>query len=330
MKVVVTGGAGFIGSHIVESLLLKGHSVKVYDNFSSGTHENLKNLDCEIIEGNILDFEKLSKAIVGADIVSHQAAQLEIFRSTDDPVFDIEVNVIGTLNVLKACQSAGVQKVMNASSACVYGQAHGPTSESSELRPNWAYGVSKLAAEKYGAIYNDYHDLPVTSFRYGIVYGEREWFRRVLTIFVKRAIEKKPLVVFGDGAQIRDFVHVSDVVRCHNLALESSSSGGQTYNIGSGSPTTITELARKVVEAMGENIEILHEETPQGAFSTLVPDKRRNTAELKSMWLDIAKAQQEWGWSPQVSLIDGLKRSIHWATQNKHRWQKIQYSGLNP
>lgn len=326
MKIVVTGGAGFIGSHIVESLVQLGHQVVVYDNFSSGLLDNIRGVECEIIEGDILDSEKLSRAFQGAEVVSHQAAQLEIFRSTDDPLFDVNMNIVGTLNVLEAAKKRGVRHVLNASSACVYGQAHGMTSEKSEARPNWAYGVSKLAAERYGLIYSDSNAPDVTSFRYGIVYGEREWYRRVLTIFVKRALEGKPLVIFGDGDQLRDFVHVSDVVACHNTALMNDKSAGGVYNVGTGVPTSVKCLAEIVVDVSGKKLEILSEQTEQGEYSRLVPGKRRNTAELKSMWLDVSKAKSELGWAPRVILREGIARSYNWAAQNLDRWKEIRYS----
>lgn len=328
MRIVVTGGAGFIGSHIVESLVNDGHQLTVFDNFSTGSRENLRAVirDVEIVEGDIRDIESLRRAFRGADIVSHQAAQLEIFRSTEDPLHDLSVNTIGTMNVLQAARESLVQQVINASSACVYGQADGLTREDHTLRPNWAYGVSKLAAERYCDIYSDYRGLPVVNLRYSITYGEREWFRRVLTIFVKRAILGQPLVVFGDGKQVRDFIYVADVVHLHNSCLGNPAVAGQSYNAGTGRGTTIAQLAERVRTAAGTDLPIIFEETREGDFSKLVPEKRRNSEELKTMLLDVSKAERELHWRPSTSLALGLEREIAWARANLSRWERMLYT----
>lgn len=329
--VLVTGGAGFIGSHIVEDMVARGLKVKVYDNFSFGTYENLQHLDSqvEVIRGDILDYNSLLEAMKGADFVSHQAAQLEIFRSTDDPVADLQINTIGTLNVLKAAQQCGVQKVINASSACIYGQVEGLTPEDQLPFPNWAYGVSKLAADRYAKIYSESHGLPVVNLRYSIVYGEREWYRRVLTIFIKRVLQGKPPVVFGDGQQVRDFLYVSDLVRFHQLCLENPVANGQSYNVGTGIGTTVETLARRAVEASGKDLDVLFEQVPEGSFSTLVPDKRRNSAELKIMLLDCSKAYRDLGWQAKTPLVEGIRREMEWAAKNPHRWEKISYTEVS-
>lgn len=304
-----------------------GHEVVVFDNFSSGNWDNLKTIqnDLRVIEGDIRDYGALESALRGADLVSHHAAQLEIFRSTDDPLFDLEVNTIGTLNVLRAAKKNGIFRVINASSACIYGQAEGLTAETHDPRPNWAYGISKLAAEKYCHLYNDYQQLPTVSFRYGIVYGEREWYRRVLTIFIKRALEDKPLVVFGDGSQVRDFINVRDVVAMNRICLDHDSAPGHAFNVGTGVPTTVLQLAQ-AVQKIFPHVDIVHENTKQGEYSTLVPDKKRNSAELQSMWLNPTKAEEMLGWTPQVSLYDGITAMAEWAKQNPGRWTNIRYS----
>lgn len=330
MKIVVTGGAGFIGSHIVEDLVTAGHQVKIFDNFSSGILENLKSVmqDIEIIEGDILDEEALKKAFKNADIISHQAAQLEIFRSTDEPVFDLEVNTIGTLNVLKAAKENNVKKIVNASSACIYGQVEGLSNEMVYPRPNWAYGVSKLAAEKYCDIYSDYYNLPVVNLRYGITYGEREWYRRVLTLMCKRVINNQSPVVFGDGEQIRDFIYVDDVVSMHNIVMFNENANGKAYNVGTAKATSIKQLAKTIVLASGKDLEVIIENTGEGEYSKLIPDKKRNSSELKVMLLDVSKAKKELDWEPKTSLLNGVKKEMEWAIENMPRWEKVFYTKI--
>lgn len=331
-KVLVTGGAGFIGSNIVESLLELGANVGVYDDFSFGFEDNLTPFkkDIEIIRGDILDYESLSKAFKGYDLISHHAAQLEIFLCVDDPYRDLQVNTVGTLNVLRAAKERNVKKVINASSACIYGQTNKATTEESLPVPNWAYGVSKLAAERYATIYNNYENVPAVSLRYGITYGEREWYRRVLTIFIKRAILKQPLVIFGKGDQIRDFVYVKDAVRLHNLCIEKENANGQSYNVATNCPTTINELAEAVAEVaadvLGFRPDIIHEQTEEGEFSKLVVDKKRNPAELKTMLLDVSKAKNELGWEPEVMFREGIANEMRWCLENLDRWQKVHYT----
>ena len=331
-KIFVTGGAGFIGSHIVEKLVASGAEVTVYDDFSFGNVDNLFNVknDINIVKGDILDFELLKNSMIGHDIVSHQAAQLEIFLGSENPIRDLNINTIGTLNVLQAAKQNNVAKVINASSACIYGQTESNTAEDCLPMPNWEYGVSKLAAERYGTIYNDYKDLPVVNLRYAITYGEREWYRRVLTIFIKRAVLNEPLVIFGDGQQIRDFIYVKDVVRLHNLCIENEVANGQAYNAGTGIPTTIVDLAHLVSDVAEDILNyrppIIFEETREGEFSRLVPAKKRNTAELKVMLLDVKKVYQELGWKPDTTLREGVKNEMRWVSENLHRWEEIHYT----
>ncbi|MFA5927120.1 MAG: NAD-dependent epimerase/dehydratase family protein [Patescibacteria group bacterium] len=327
-KILVTGGSGFIGSHLTESLVKAGARVTVYDNFSFGRKENLASVskDIEIVEGDILDQDHLDQVIDGKDIVSHQAAQLEIFLASSDPYADLKTNTIGTLNILRSAKKHGICKVINASSACVYGQKEGSVDETSMPVPNWEYGISKLAAERYGTIYSTYNDLPVISFRYGITYGPREWFRRVLTIFIKRALENKDIVVFGDGQQVRDFISVHDVVRLHNLAIEDEACRGDFFNVGTNIGTNVNDLAKLVILATGKNINVIHEELNEGEFSKLVPEKKRNTAELKLMLLDYSKASKTFGWQPEIQLEEGIREEFEWAKDNLHYWEKIRYS----
>ena len=327
MKILITGGLGFIGSHIVKSLTEKRYEVVIYDNFSTGLRENLDGINSdkiELIEGDILDYNKLHTAMHGVDIVSHHAAQLEIFVGIDEPEKDLSVNTVGTLNVLKAAKNNNVQKVVNASSACIYGQTDKEKNENDPTNPNWAYGVSKLAAEKYANIYSKYKSLPVTNLRYGIVYGEHEWYRRVLPIFIKKVILGENPVVFGNGNQIRDFIYVGDAVELHNKCLFDEAANGETFNVGTGEPTTIIELADTACKIVEEDLQVIFEDLQEGQFSSLVQGKKRNVDELGVMLLNIDKAKNILQWEPKIPLSEGMEKEYHWAKNHLYRWDRIQ------
>ncbi len=329
-KILITGGAGFIGSHIVDSLVKSGNRVIVYDNFSSGNIGNLKKSirKIQIVKGDILDYPKIEKVMKGVDFVSHHAAQLEIFKAESDPLFDLRINTIGTLNILKSAKYNRIRKIINASSACVYGQPISKIQdENHPTNPNWSYGVSKLTAEKYCQIFSKESGIPVTSLRYAIVYGEREWFRRVLTIFLKRAINKQDLIIFGNGNQYRDFVYVKDVVRLHNLCIENKSAENEVFNVGQGKPTTIKKLARIVRKISGiNNLRIKYEDVKEGESSILVQGKKRNPQDLKGMCLSSRKAYKILHWKAQTSLVEGITKEFRWAKVNLNRWDKIKYT----
>jgi UDP-glucose 4-epimerase len=327
-RILVTGGAGFIGSFIVEALVAEGCRVTVYDNFRTGYRENLASVSDEIvvIEHTILDYDRLLEACRGQDAICHQAAQLEITRAIDDPIEDLQTNTAGTLNVFKAAVEAGIEWVVFASSAGVYGQAvETPQHENTHpTKPNWAYGVSKLATEKYAAIFRDLHGLQTTGLRYGIVYGPREWYGRVLTIFLKRALEQQPLVVFGDGEQIRDFVHVDDVVEMNLLCLRDERAASEILNVASGVGTTINELAAVVREISGHDLEIVHEDVEEGQSSSYY-HRIRLPMELKTLVQSYEKARELLGWRPTVALRDGVAGEYAWLQENSGRWQRMTY-----
>lgn len=322
-KILITGGAGFIGSYITESLVQKEAKVTVFDNFSSGRMDNLQTVKdkIKIIKGDILDYPALEKACQGMEIISHQAAQLEIFRCLEDPILDLKTNIIGTLNVLNAAVKNRVKMILNASSACVYGQAQSiPQNEEGHPKnPNWPYGVSKLAAEKYCRIYSELHGIPIVSLRYGIVYGEREWFGRVLTVFCKRVLSNQNLIVFGDGGQCRDFVYVGDVVDMHNRCLEKEVIG--EYNVATGIKTTISKLAELVIEGSGKDLKVIYENPKEGEFSRHMPERKRIPQELKAMVLDISKAKKDLEYEAKVNLKEGIKRELKWARMNLEYWE---------
>lgn len=327
-RVLVTGGLGFIGSHIVESLVRRGAVVRVFDNCRTGDEDNLRGVrdDVEVVRGDILDVDALRRALHRVDAVSHQAAQLEITRAIADPVEDLTTNTIGTLNVFRACAQAGVTRIVQASSAGVYGQAaRTPEDEDTHpTEPNWAYGVSKLANEKYAAIMRAVHGLCITSLRYGIVYGPREWYGRVLTIFLRRALDRLPLVVFGDGRQVRDFVYVSDVVAMHERSLLDGAADHQVFNVASGEGTSVNRLAELVNQVTGNDLDIVHEDVPEGEMSAQL-ERRRLPQELKTLVQSRDKARELLGWEPRTSLEQGLAAEWRWLQENPRRWTVMSY-----
>jgi UDP-glucose 4-epimerase len=327
MNILVTGGAGFIGSHIVESLVKAGAQVTVYDNFSSGLAVNLQGLSgVRIVEGDILDRDRLQQAMRGMDAVSHQAAQLEITTSIADPMSDLRTNTEGTLNVLRSMVETGVKRLIFASSACVYGEAeYIPEDELHPTNPNWEYGVSKLASEKYCRIYAAEHGIKFTALRYSIVYGPREWYGRVLTIFLCRLLERKPPVVFGDGSQQRDFVFVKDVVELHNRCLQHPASVGHVFNASTGKATSIRHLADIASGLVNGSASVQYEDVRVGGRSQLVDGRQRLPAELQRMVLSPQKAEHLLGWKAQVPLEEGIRSEWEWLQQNADRWKEMHY-----
>jgi len=328
-SVLITGGAGFIGSHLVDDLLKSGHRVTVFDNFSSGTRENLAGAidEVEIVTGDILDRDAIVAAARGKDVISHQAAQLEITKCMEDPVGDLQTNLIGTLNVLEAARQAGVERTINASSACIYGQAVAPPSDEDThpQDPNWSYGASKLAAEKYAQVFSNDYGFPVFSLRYGIVYGPREWYGRVLTIFLKRALEGKAPVVFGAGDQRRDFVFVGDVVDVHRACMESALTGAHSFNVGTGIATSIADLASLVGDVTGARARPIREDVLPGERSELVDGRMRLPSELGVMQLSPLKAERLLGCRPSTPLRDGMAREWSWLREHPQRWTEMHY-----
>jgi UDP-glucose 4-epimerase len=328
-RIFMTGGAGFIGSHLVRDLVACGARVTVYDNFSSGLEENLDGVagPVELVRGDILDYESLRNAMHGHDAISHQAAQLEITRSIGDPIYDLTTNTIGTLYVLKAATDVGVGKIVEASSAGVYGQAVAdPQTEDHPTDPNWEYGVSKLACEKYASIACERNSgLSVTSLRYAIVYGEREWYGRVLTLFLKRALEGKAPVVFGGGDQIRDFVYVGDIAQLHRLCFEVDVPGHSVLNGSTGTGTTVLELARTICEVTGIDESPIFENVAEGARSALADGRMRLPSELQVMRMSYQRALESVGWRPETSLREGLEREWKWLVDHPQRWTEMSY-----
>jgi UDP-glucose 4-epimerase len=280
---VVTGGAGFVGSHVAEALLARGDEVTVIDDLSTGKRENLPP-GATLVEHDVRQpFE------VDADVVFHLAAQADVRVSVADPGFDAEVNVLGTIRVLEAARLAGAQVVFASTGGAIYGECERPAREGDERRPLSPYGVSKLAAEEYLAAYNRLHGTRHVALRYGNVYGPRQdphGEAGVVAIFLERLREGKPLTIFGDGTQTRDYVYVGDVARATLLAVGHAG----VFNVGTGRETSVLELARLAGDA-----EIQH-----------APER---PGELQRSFLDPARAEAELGFRAEVALEEGLRRT---------------------
>jgi len=327
-NVLITGGAGFIGSHLTEEYLAKeAGKVVVFDDFSTGTMDNLSHIKdkrLKIVKGSILDAEKLDKIVKKEriSVIDHLAAELEVYTGIRDTERDARININGTLNVLNTALKNNVERVLFASSGAVYGEPqYVPIDEAHPLEPHWPYGVSKLAAERYAMQYYKLFGLKTTAFRYGIVYGPREWFGRVLTMFIKRIfLEKKPPVVFGDGKQVRDFVYVEDIVKAHMLAIEKSAAVGQVFNLGSGRAILVRELAGILIKMSGRRFDVVYDNPKEGSASSFQPERIRLQGELVKFVLECSKAEKLLSWHSKTSFEDGVAKEVDWVLKFPERW----------
>lgn len=251
--ILVTGGAGFIGSHVVEMLAHRGDKIRLLDNFSTGSVENLELIEgeIEIIEGDITDVNVVTEAVQGITGIIHLAAISGVQRSISAPRLTHDVNVTGTLNILLAAQQAGIRRVVMASSASVYGNPTTvPTSEKEPLAPLSPYGASKVAMEQYGTVFSQVYGVSVISLRYFNVYGPRQRpqsdYAAVIPAFREKIRQGEPVTIYGDGLQSRDFVHVLDVARATLAALDAPLEVTGTFNVGTGRGVTLLELAERL------------------------------------------------------------------------------------
>ena len=319
MNVLITGGAGFIGSHLQDAFLNLGSAVTIFDDLSWGKRTNISD-SAELVEGTVLDEEALFHSMRRnkIDLVIHCAASLEVTLSQDNPVIDLDVNTRGTINVLEAMRKAGVARLVNFSSACVYGFGEigmGPSVVGkTEIAPQWGYGSSKASAEIYISQFAKTYGLCVTNIRPGIICGPREWYGRVLTIFLKRALQGESLVVFGNGEQERDFTHVADVVELVTAELDQRGSehGVRTYNAGTGSATSTRDLARLVADMFDVDVE--YEDVGEGMVSKRVQGRIRLPFEMQSMRLDMSSAHADLKLKPPRDLHQILSDEVSWLT----------------
>ena len=304
MKILVTGGAGFIGSHIVEALLQRGDGVRVLDDFSSGKRENLETLPGkpEIIEGDLRDLQAVRSALNKIDLVFHLAAFVSVPRSMTDPDTCFSVNVAGTRSLLEESRKAGVQKVVLSSSTAIYGDTDiFPTTEDTPPAPLSPYALSKQVNELYAGLHSRVFGLPTVALRYFNVYGPRQRpdsdYAAAIPIFINRLIARQPIIIHGDGKQSRDFIYVKDVVRANLLAAEFEASG-KAFNVCTGCETTLLDLVKVLTEISGANPQVSFDPPRAG-------DIRRSVGNPK-------KAADQLKFQAEVSLAEGLAETMKW------------------
>ena len=300
-KVLVTGGAGFIGSNLVRALLERGDTVRVLDNFATGDRDNLDGVDAEVVEGELRSYERVHNAVRGAEVVFHLGALGSVPRSVQDPLTTSAVNVEGTLNVLLAARDEGVGRVVYASSSSVYGSAAMlPAQEASPVDPVSPYGVAKLAAERYCVAFSRvYESFETVVLRYFNVFGPRQsphsQYAAVVPLFLTAIAAGEPLTIFGDGGQSRDFTYVQNVVEANLRAAEASGANGRIFNVAAGSPRSVNTLVETISELLGK------------------PAERRfappRAGDLRDSYADISAAREILGWEPAVDFEDGLRRT---------------------
>ncbi len=299
--VLVTGGAGFIGSNLVRALVERGDQVRVLDNFATGNRANLDGLDVEVVEGELRSYERVHAAVRGTEVVYHLGALGSVPRSVQDPLTSSAVNVEGTLNVLLAARDEGVRRVVYASSSSVYGSAAQlPAQESSPVDPISPYGVAKLAAERYCVSFSRVYDsFESVVLRYFNVFGPRQspfsQYAAVVPLFITAIAEGRPVTVFGDGEQSRDFTYVDNVVDANLRAAEAPGANGRIVNIAAGSPRTVNTLAETLGRLLDRPVERHYEPTRAG--------------DLRDSYADVSVARTILGWEPQVDFDEGLRRT---------------------
>jgi UDP-glucose 4-epimerase len=307
MKVLVTGGAGFIGSHLVDRLVLEGHEAIVVDNLVTGKRRNL-NRAARFYKMDVQSW-RLERVFRNErpNVVMHLAAQMDVRKSVEDPMFDAQVNVLGTLNVLQQAVKHGVRKVIFSSSGgAIYGEQETyPAPETHVLKPLSPYGLSKLCGEQYLSYFQRVSGLQAVSLRYANVYGPRqdpEGEAGVVAIFIQKMLNNEQPVINGNGRQTRDFVFVDDVVEA-NLALMGQETQG-TYNVGTGVETSINDLFRILVQHTGSTCKEIHGPAKKGEQARSV--------------IDSMKLRQEVSWEPKADLSDGLKKTVEYFRARMH------------
>ncbi len=303
MRILVTGGAGFIGSNLSDRLLAEGHEVAIFDNLSSGRREQVP-ATARLYESDLNDAAAIDRCVseFRPEIVSHHAAQIDVRRSVTDPVFDARTNILGSLELLQSCTRHGVRKLIYASTGgAIYGEGRTlPASEEHPINPEAPYGASKHTVEHYLHLWKLLHGLDWTVLRYPNVYGPRQsphGEAGVNAIFIGLMLSGERPRVFGTGEQVRDYLFVEDVVEANVLAL--TRGGGEILNLGTGVPTSVNDIVRELNHILGTQLDPIREPARAG--------------EIQRIYLDAARAERLMGWRAKVSFADGLRRTVGWV-----------------
>jgi nucleoside-diphosphate-sugar epimerase len=305
VKALVTGGGGFIGSHLARRLLRDGFEVRVLDNFATGRRENLLDVwdDVELVEGDIQSYERVHNAVRGCHVVAHLAALPSVPRSVQDPLTSNATNVTGTLNILLAARDAGIGRLVYASSSSVYGaNPDMPKREEQPTLPISPYAVAKLAGESYCRAFNEVFGLETVSLRFFNVFGPGQdplsQYAAVIPRFITSLLDGRPPTIFGDGEQSRDFTYVDNVLDGIVLALGTPGNRGQAFNLATGHGVTLNELHGLLAEIIGSDVEPVYEEARPG--------------EVRHSEADISRAREALGFEPAVSTQEGLARTVEY------------------
>jgi UDP-glucose 4-epimerase len=298
-RILVTGGGGFIGSHLVRALLERGDHVRVLDNFATGNRVNLEGLEIEVVEGELRSYERVHNAVRSCEVVFHLGALGSVPRSVQDPLTTSAVNVEGTLNVLLAARDEGVRRVVFASSSSVYGSsAELPARESGPVDPISPYGVAKLAAERYCVSFSRvYETFETVVLRYFNVFGPRQnpfsEYAAAVPKFLTAVAAGEQVTVFGDGGQARDFTYVANVIDANLLAADAPGASGRIFNVAAGAPHSVNELLETIGSLLETSVDKVHTEPRPG--------------DIRDSFADIASAREILGWEPRVGFEDGLR-----------------------
>ena len=308
-RYVVTGGGGFIGSHIVEELVRRDETVTVIDNFSTGKHENVEPFedDIEVIEADIAEAKNLTQFLKGADYVIHQAAIPSVPKSIIDPVKSHNANVNGTLRLLVACREAGVKRVVYASSSSLYGDSPTlPKHEGMMPNPLSPYGAQKLFAEMYCQVFTRAYGLETVALRYFNVFGPRQdatsQYSGVLALFIPAVLQDRRPTIYGDGLQSRDFTFVKNVVEANLLACKAPAVAGEVFNVACGDRITVISMLQQINKITGKDIAPIYGDLRKG--------------DIKHSQADVTRAKERLGYQPKVSFEEGLRSTIEWYRRN--------------